>query len=148
MFKKFKDKLTDIKTNGIPINISASMLERLIKMKSEEKDIQVEITPEHLILSGTTEVKKLMIKKNIAFTIILKPVHLEKRTILFEMVEMKPIDMNFINSKIFNRPPFLEYTDRTIKIDFNEWEIVRKVPLGNIKSYEFVDGAMNLKISL
>lgn len=148
MLKKFKDKLTDISANGLPIPITAMMLERLIKMKSDEQDIKVEITPEHLILQGTTEVKKLMLKKNVSFTIILKPVQLEKRTIVFELVEMKPVDMNFINSKLFNRPPFLEYTNRTIKIDFNAWDVVKKVPLGNIKSYELVEGAINIKVSL
>ncbi|MCI2255785.1 hypothetical protein L2D08_15570 [Domibacillus sp. PGB-M46] len=148
MFNKFKDKLTDISTNGLPIPITAMMLESLIKMKSDEQDIKVEITPEHLVLQGTTEVKKMMLKKNVSFTITLKPVQLEKRMIVFELVEIKPVDMNFINSKIFNRPPFLEYTNRTIKIDFNTWDIIKKIPMGNIKSYEFVDGAINIKLSL
>lgn len=148
MFNKFKNKLTDISTNGLSIPITATMLERLINLKSDEQDIKVEITPEHLVLHGTTEVKKMMLKKNISFTIILKPFLLEKRTILFELVDMKPVDMNFINSKIFNRPPFLEYTNRTIKIDFNAWDNVKKIPVGNIKSYELVDGALNINISL
>ncbi|HEY4549739.1 MAG TPA: hypothetical protein VIG98_05630, partial [Bacillus sp. (in: firmicutes)] len=95
-----------------------------------------------------TEVKKMMLKKNVSFTITLKPVQLEKRTIVFELVEMKPVDMNFINNKIFSRPPFLEYTNRTINIDFNAWDIVKKVPVGNIKSYEMIDGTLNIKLSL
>ncbi len=148
MFNKFKNKLTDISTNGLPIQITAMMLERLIKMKSDEQNVKVEITSEHLILHGTTEVKKMILKKNVSFTIILKPVQLEKRMIVFELVEIKPVDMNFINSKIFNRPPFLEYTNRTIKIDFNAWDIVKKVPVGNIKSYKMVDGIINIKLSL
>lgn len=148
MFNKFKNKLTRISTNGLSIPITAAMLERLIKMKSDDKYIKVEITPEYLILHGTTEVKKMMVKKNVSFRITLKPVQLEKRTIVFELVEMKPVDMNFINSKIFNRPPFLEYTNRTIKIDFNAWDIVKKVPVGNIKSYEMIDGTLNIKLSL
>ena len=148
MFNKFKNKLTDISTNGLPIPITAAMLERLIKMKSDEQNVKVEITPEYLIIHGTTEVKKMMLKKNVSFTITLKPVQLEKRTIVFELVEMKPVDMNFINSKIFNKPPFLEYTNRTINIDFNAWDIVKKVPVGNIKSYEMIDGTLNIKLSL
>ena len=148
MFNKFKNKLTDISTNGLSIPITAAMLERLIKMKSDEQNVKVEITPEYLIIHGTTEVKKMMLKKNVSFTITLKPVQLEKRTIVFELVEMKPVDMNFINSKIFNKPPFLEYTNRTIKIDFNAWDIVKKVPVGNIKSYEMIDGTLNIKLSL
>ena len=148
MFNKFKNKLSGISTNGLSIPITAAMLERLIEMKSDEQDVKVEITAEYLIIHGTTEVKKMMLKKNVSFTITLKPVQLEKRTIIFELVEMKPVDMNFINSKIFNRPPFLEYTNRTIKIDFNAWDIVKKVPVGNIKSYEMNDGTLNIKLSL
>lgn len=151
MFNKFKDKLSDISTNGLVIPISSSMLEHLIKMKLDKqdvKDVKVEITPEQLVLYGTTEVKKMMFKKNVSFSVSLKPIQFEKRVIVFELVDMKPVDMNFINSKIFNKPPFLEYTKRTVKIDFNVWDIVKKVPVGNIKSYEMVEGALNIRLSL
>jgi hypothetical protein len=148
LFNKLKENLTNISTNGLPIRITALMVESLIKMKSDQKDIKVEITPEHLVLHGTTEVKKMMLKKNVSFTVKFKPIQLEKRMILFELVEMKPIDMNFINSKIFNNPPFSEYTNRTIKVDLNAWDIVKNIPVGNIKSYGFVDGAINVKVSL
>jgi hypothetical protein len=148
MFNKLKENLTNISTNGFPIRITAVMLENLIKIKSDQQDIKVELTPDYLILHGTTEIKKMMLKKNVPFTIKFKPIQLEKRMIVFELAEMKPVDMNFINNKIFNSPPFLEYTNRTIKIDLNAWDIVKKIPVGNIKSYEFVDGAINLKFAL
>lgn len=44
--------------NGIPITVTAAMIERIIKMKSYDQVIKVEITPKHIVLSGTTEVKK------------------------------------------------------------------------------------------
>ena len=148
MFNKIKNKLTNIATNGFPITISADTIQNFIRTKSSMPDVVVEITHEHIVLSGTTEVKKMLLKKNVSFMVKLKPVQLEKRTILFELVEIKPIDMGFINNKIFSKPPFLEYTDRTIIIDLNAWEIVRKVPVGNIKSYELVDGALTINVSL
>ncbi|MGE7761551.1 hypothetical protein [Peribacillus sp. NPDC097895] len=134
--------------NGIPIKVTASMLERIINMKSNEQKIKVEITPKHIVLWGTTEVKKMMFKKNVPFRITIKPVHVDNRTISFELVEMKPIDRNFINHKIFNRPPFFEFENRMIKMNVNAWNIVRKIPVGTIKSYELVEGALKLKISL
>ncbi|MFJ7684065.1 hypothetical protein [Peribacillus butanolivorans] len=134
--------------NGLPITLTASMLERIIKMKSGEQDVKVEITPKYIVLFGTTEVKKMMFKKNVPFRITLKPVHVEKRTISFELVEMKPIDRNFINQKIFNRPPFFEFENRMIKMNFNAWNIVKRIPVGTIKSYELAEGALKIKLSL
>ncbi|MEK4538532.1 hypothetical protein NST21_24960 [Peribacillus sp. FSL K6-1552] len=134
--------------NGLPITLTASMLERIIKMKSGEQDVKVEITPKHIVLFGTTEVKKMMFKKNVPFRITLKPVHVEKRTISFELVEMKPIDRNFINQKIFNRPPYFEFENRMIKMNFNAWNIVKRIPVGTIKSYELAEGALKIKLSL
>lgn len=134
--------------NGIPITVTAAMIERIIKMKSSDQDIKVEITPKHIVLSGTTEVKKMMFKKNVAFRITLKPVHVEKRTISFELVEMEPIDRSFINQRIFNRPPFFEFENRMIKMNVDAWNIVRKIPVGTIKSFELVDGALKMKLSL
>ncbi|MFC9601341.1 hypothetical protein ACFY5J_28395 [Peribacillus butanolivorans] len=134
--------------NGLPITLTASMLERFIKMKSGEQDVKVEITPKYIVLFGTTEVKKMMFKKNVPFRITLKPVHVEKRTISFELVEMRPIDRNFINQKIFNRPPFFEFENRMIKMNFNAWNIVKRIPVGTIKSYELAEGALKIKLSL
>ncbi|AXN38511.1 hypothetical protein [Peribacillus butanolivorans] len=134
--------------NGLPITLTASMLERIIKMKSGEQDVKVEITPKYIVLFGRTEVKKMMFKKNVPFRITLKPVHVEKRTISFELVEMKPIDRNFINQKIFNRPPFFEFENRMIKMNFNAWNIVKRIPVGTIKSYELAEGALKIKLSL
>jgi hypothetical protein len=148
MLNKFKEILTNLPTNGLQISISSSMLEQLIGMKSGKQDVKVEITPEYLVLHGTTEVKKMMFKKNVSFKVTLKPLQLDKRTILFELVDMKPVDINFISSKLFNKPPFLEYTNRTIKIDFNAWDVVKKIPVGNIRSYEMIEGAINIKLSL
>ncbi|MGE1163698.1 hypothetical protein ACQJ0Y_10500 [Peribacillus simplex] len=90
----------------------------------------------------------MMLKKNVAFRITLKPLHVEKRTISFELVEMEPIDRNFINQRIFNKPPFFEFENRTIKMNVNAWNIVRKIPVGTIKSYELVEGALKMKLSI
>ncbi|MFP3511236.1 hypothetical protein SB775_16590 [Peribacillus sp. SIMBA_075] len=134
--------------NGLPITVTEAMIEKILRMKSYGQDIKVEITPKHIVLSGTTEVKKMMLKKNVAFRITLKPVHVEKRTISFELVEMEPIDRNFINRRIFNKPPFFEFENRKIKMNVNAWNIVRKIPVGTIKSYELVEGALKMKLSI
>ncbi|MGG0791234.1 hypothetical protein ABE132_21545 [Peribacillus simplex] len=53
--------------NGIPITVTEAMIEKILRMKSYGQDIKVEITPKHIVLSGTMEVKKMMFKKNVAF---------------------------------------------------------------------------------
>lgn len=148
MLNKFKEKLMNVSKNGFEIPISSANMEQLIGMKLGNKDVKVEITPEHLVLHGTTEVKKMMFKKDVSFKITLKPIKLDKRTIQFEIVDMKPVNINFITNKIFNKPPFVEYENQTIRVDFNAWDAVKKIPVGNIKSYEMVEGAMKIRFSL
>ncbi|CEG23837.1 hypothetical protein BN1080_02844 [Planococcus massiliensis] len=148
MLSRFKDKLSSISANGLEIPITSSVIEQLIKMKLGLQDVKVKITPESLTIQGTTEVKKLMLKKMVSFRVTLKPIHLDKRTIQFELIDMKPVDINFISDKIFNRPPFLGYADRTIKMDLNALDVVNKIPVGNIKSYEMVEDAINIRFSL
>ncbi|MCK1994198.1 hypothetical protein GW626_20175 [Peribacillus muralis] len=140
--------LTTFFGKGIPIMLTAAMLEKIIKMQAHEHDIKVEITPGDIRIRGTIEVKKMMFKKKVSFRIIIRPVHVEKRTITFELTEMKPIDKNFINQKLFNRPPFFEYENRMIKMNLNAWSIVKKIPIGTIRSFEMVDGGMKMNLSL
>ncbi|MGE7603091.1 hypothetical protein ACQKL5_11355 [Peribacillus sp. NPDC097675] len=147
MFDKFKDKITKAATEGFAIPITSKMIAGLIEKKTGEI-IDVHITSEHITLQGTTEIKIMMLTKKVAFTIILKPVQIDKRTILFQLVQMKPFDIKFINNKLFNKPPFFEYHKRRIKIDFNSWDVVKKVPVGQIRSFELVEGALNIKLSL
>jgi hypothetical protein len=37
---------------------------------------------------------------------------------------------------------------KVLLIDFNSWEIVKKVPVGNVKDYEVEDGKITVKIGL
>ena len=34
-----------------------------------------------------------------------------------------------------------------IKMNFNAWNIVKRIPVGTIKSYELVEGALKMKLS-
>ncbi|WP_285768140.1 hypothetical protein [Peribacillus sp. SI8-4] len=140
--------LTAIFGKGIPITLSAAMLERMLKSQLQEDNIKVEITSKHIALWGTTEVKKMMFKKQVSFRMALKPAAVEKRTITFELLELKPIDKNFINQKLFNRPPIFEYENRRIKMNMNAWNIVRNIPVGQIKSCELADGGLKMNLSL
>ena len=138
MLDKFKQKINEMSKNGVTIPIKPKMLEQLIKRQSGQKDIKVEITSGHLIIRGATE-------QNASYKVTLKPVQMEKRMIGFEIESIEPTSMNMVDVKIFNNPPFSGLTNQTVKMDFNSWDIVKKVPVGKIKSYEMNDGTIYLK---
>ena len=126
--------------NGVTIPVKPIMLEQVIKRQTEQKDIKVEITPTNLIIRGTT--------KDVPYEIKLKPAQMEKRMIVFEIESIQPVDVNRDDMIIFRNPPFSGYTKETVNMDFNSWDIVKKIPVGKIKTYEMNDGAINLTISI
>ncbi|MFG6119312.1 hypothetical protein [Thalassobacillus sp. B23F22_16] len=148
MFNRYKEKFSDFTTNGVALKLTDAMLEELIRHKSGEENIQVSITPHQIVISGTKVLKKLFIKKNISFSVVLEPIRIEKRMLVFELISVKPINLNFINNKIFNNPPFINYDDREVKMDFNSWEIVRSVSVGNIKSFYLYNDEIEIRLGL
>ena len=140
MLNKFKQKLSDMSKNGVTIPVKPIMLEQLIKRQTEQKDIKVEITSTNLIIRGTAG--------DMSYEIKLKPAQMEKRMIVFDIESIQPVDVNRDDIIIFRNPPFSGYTKETVNMDFNSWDIVKKVPVGKIKTYEMNDGAINLTISI
>ena len=141
MLDKLKKKITEISKDGITIPIKPKMLEQLIKSQSDQKDIKVEITSSYLAISGTNET-------NAPYRVALQPVHMEKRVIAFEVASKEPTGLDIVELKVFNSPPFSEPAKNAVKMDFNAWDIVKKVPVGKIKSYEMADGTIKLTLSL
>ena len=140
MLNKFKQKLSEISKNGVTIPVKPIMLEQLIKRQTEQKDIKVEITSTYLIIRGTAG--------DVSYEIKLKPAQMEKRMIVFEIESIQPVDVYRDDLIIFRNPPFSGYTKETVNMDFNSWDIVKKVPVGKIKTYEMNAGVINLAISI
>ena len=141
MLDKLKKKITEISKDGVTIPIKPNMLEQLIKSQSDQKDVKVEITSSYLAISATNET-------NSPYRVTLKPVRMEKRVIAFETAGKEPAGLDIADLNVFNSPPFSEPTENTVKMDFNSWDIVKKVPVGKIKSYDMADGTIKLTISL
>lgn len=149
LFERAMSSVNKIKEEkGVAVPISESKINELIKKTEKVKDTAVKISNGFLVVTGKVEVEKTFIKKDISFEIILEPVRIEKRELLFQLKEFKPMNFNFINKILFNKPPYLTYKDSYIKIDFNCWDIVKKIPFGNIKSYQLTDGKITLTIGL
>lgn len=141
MLDKLKMKFNQLSKNGVTVPIKPMMLEQLIKRQSGQKNIKVEITTGHLIIRGTTDT-------NVSFMVTLIPVHIEKRVIIFEIESVNPVNLKMVDIKIFNSPPFSGYSNHTVNMDFNSWDIVKKIPVGKIKSYEMEEGTIKLSLSL
>lgn len=143
-FMNFKEK----KAVDLPLN--ASVFEKILERQSIEdvENLQVKIEEGLLILEGDTKVKKLGLSKNIHFTLSLKPVHAEERTLQFELKKMKPLDFGTIHKKIFHKPPVLTYDKRVIQIDLNAFDKVKAIPIGHIKEIAIHDEQFIVSIGL
>ncbi|AZB42446.1 hypothetical protein CEF21_09170 [Bacillus sp. FJAT-42376] len=147
MFNKWKERLEEVSVNGLSIPISSQMLERVFRLKAKEvQNLKAEITEDFVSLSGTVKVKKMMFEKDIPIKIVLKPLRIEKRTIIMELVKVKPMDIGLINQKLLNKPPFAEYRERTIRLDLDAWDAVRRIPFGQFKSFEMKKDAIVVKV--
>ena len=142
MLNNLKQKFNKVSKNGVTVPIKPIMLEQLIKRQSGQKEIKVEITRNHLVIRGEAY------ENYSSFAVSLRPIHMEKRVIIFEVESLTPAGMRVEDIKIFNSLPFSGSANHTVKMDFNSWDIIRKVPVGKIKSYEMVEGTINLTLSL
>ncbi|MBM7690743.1 hypothetical protein JOC77_000146 [Peribacillus deserti] len=139
-----QNKLGD---RGINIPITADILKFMIQNKQPHESIHkmdVEFYESFLRFSG--KAKKFLME--IKFEIDLQPLKAEKRVLFFEVKEMKPLNQDWIKSRIFNRPPLLSYIEGNMILDLNQLEAVRKVPLGSIKHFELKDDKLWVKLGL
>ncbi len=100
-----------------------------IKKIDQVKDTTLVIAKDGIIVTGKTLVEKFFIKKEVSFMIKLLPYKMVNREIHFKIEKFKPLNLDFLNKKIFNNPPYVTYDGKIIKIDFNNWEKVKKIPI-------------------
>lgn len=143
MLNKLKAGIASIKENkALIIPITASALNAILQRYRIEAIDQANVTIEYGIvkIAGTTKIKKFGFAKELDFTLHLKPVNVEKRTLQLELVKMEPIDFGAINNKLLQKPPVITYENRLIHVDLNAIEAVKNVPFGNIKEFTVEDG--------
>lgn len=151
MLNKLKAGISAIQEKkAITVPITADILNGIIQRYPIEAIDQAEVTIEKGLVkvSGTTKVKKFGFEKELDFILHLKPVHVEKRTLQLELVEMKPLNFNTINKKLLQRPPVITYDNRLISVDLNAIDIVKKLPVGNVKQFEVEDNKIMVEIGL
>lgn len=151
MFSKLKAGITNIAENkAVTIPISAAALNGILEKYQLEAidNASVAIQDGLIIVSGTTSIKKLGFTKELNFTLSLKPVRAEQRTLQLELVSLKPVDFNQINKKLLQRPPVITYENRLICVDLNAIDVVKKIPIGMIKSFAVEDDKLVVSVGL
>ncbi|MER2107154.1 MAG: hypothetical protein ABS949_09460 [Solibacillus sp.] len=151
MFSKLKSSIASMAENkAVTIPISASTLNSILENYQLEaiNEANVAIQDGLIIVTGTTSIKKWGFEKELNFTLNLKPVSAEKRTLQLELVSLKPVDFNKINNKLLQRPPVITYENRLINVDLNAIEVVKKIPIGNIKSFAVEDGKLLVSVGV
>lgn len=146
--KLFNQLKTMAEKASVPLPITAEMLKRVIALSNNEVfGLEAHIEQDWIKIKGKFE-KKMLVTVNVPFEITLKPKSYEERTVTFEIVEISPLDIGWMNEKIFNNPPYCSYVDRSVKMDFNAWDIVRKVPVGKIKRLEIKDDKLYVSLGI
>lgn len=149
IFDKIKSGINRVKdSDGIPVPISASMLQELLRRNEKLEEVMVEIKQGEILVTGKAEADLKIAKKEVAFSITLQPVRMEGRELIFKISKLKPLNLSLLNKRIFDKPPHLTYKSGHIRIDFNGWEIVRKIPVGKIKSYHLGKGKIVVMVGV
>lgn len=142
---KTKEKLVD---KGICIPITSDTLMHILQKQVNQNDkiynLEIIFQNDFIRISGIA--KKLLVK--IPFTLDLKPLKSEKRLLYFEVKQIKPLNQEWIKSKVLNKPPLLTYIKGNMKLDLNGVEKIRAISIGNIQSFEIKDRKLWVKIGI
>ncbi|UAL47107.1 hypothetical protein K7887_19995 [Sutcliffiella horikoshii] len=148
-YEKVKSGINRVKEgNGIPVPITAFMLQEVLRQNDKLQEIAVEITDGVIIVTGKAEANLKVAKKDVSFSITLQPVRMEGRELIFKIVKLKPLNLGILNKRIFDKPPHLSYKSGHITIDFNSWDLVRIIPVGKLKSYKLEEGKIVVMVGV
>lgn len=148
--KNFINRITDIVSkyseHGISIPITPEMILYMLK-KKELQDIEnLDVTFEADAMKVTGVVRKL--KVPVVFSITLIPERVLERNACFRMEKMTPIQAEWINRRIFNRPPYFSYEKGMINIDLNQIPQIQKIAVGKLIDCKIQDGKLWVKIGV
>lgn len=149
IFDKIKSGIDRVKdSHGIPVPITAYMLQEVLRRNDKLQEVAVEITEDEIIVTGKAIADLKVAKKDVSFSITLQPVRMEGRELIFKIAKLKPLNLSILNKRIFDKPPHLTYKSGHIRIDFNGWDLVRKIPVGKIKSYQLGEGKIVVMVGV
>lgn len=147
MFKKIVGhavRAVDEQTVSIPI--TGAMMQYLLQKKTVDgvTKLYVEIIEGMVKIKGNA--KKMLI--SVPFEILLKPQRSEGRLLHFEIIKFSPANLEIVKKNVFNQPPFVSYEQGVVSFDLNGLDVVKKVPIGNIKSIEIKEDKVWIRFGL
>lgn len=129
--KKLFSQLTNL---SVSIPVSQQRIQDVLSKQIEElEDIQVLITPEELEISGYVTIKKFGLSRRQRVALFLTPQRVEKRTIYFNVLKVKPLDLESSNVSYLTKPPFTHYEDRILRLDLSTLDLLQKTQYGSIR---------------
>jgi hypothetical protein len=130
------DKIGGLVPKSLKIPITSNMLLFLLKAQEIEgiTNLDVAIKDGKVTISGYTR-KMLM---NIYFSIELEPTTFSGRMLSFRITDLKPLNQEWIKKKVFQEADIL-YENNIVTFNLNEIDVVKRVPIGKIKSIN-IDG--------
>ncbi|WP_108671375.1 hypothetical protein [Peribacillus acanthi] len=143
LLSKAKKKWED---QYVPVPITSEMILSLLHRQTFEgiSNLEVQFVGDRMVISGSA--KKMGM--NIFFKVEMKAMSAAGRKINFEVVDMKPINQDWIKKKVFNQPPMMTYDSGHITMDLDAMESIRDIPWGTIKSFEIKDNMLWVGIGI
>ncbi|WP_410501898.1 hypothetical protein RIF24_14130 [Exiguobacterium acetylicum] len=129
--KKFLNQLTNLSVS-IPIP-QQRIQEVLAKQIDELENIQVLITPEELEISGYVTIKKFGLSRKQRVALFLAPQRVDGRVIYFNVLKVKPLDMEASNTTYLSKPPLTHYENRILRLDLSTLDLLQKTQYGSLR---------------
>ncbi len=137
------NKLKEANAKGFKITINEEQFNKALRNREFEgiDDLSLKIN------GKLFEIEGVLTKIKTKGTVILEPVEVKGRTLIFKVIKVKPVDFGHTR-KLLNRPPLLSYNDAKLYLDLNQLEKAKKYPVGNIKSYSIEDDKVHVYVGL
>ncbi|RNA67641.1 hypothetical protein [Alteribacter keqinensis] len=139
-------RLSKLLDKRVSVPISDDLLLGVLT-RTKVKNVTIEavtITDEIIMISG--RVKKAGL--SIPCAITLAPSETTGRTVYFDVIKTKPLNMKWIHKSIFNRPPHITYDKGEVGIDLNQITIVERIPVGRIKGFTVKEGVLVVEVGV
>ncbi|MEW9668708.1 hypothetical protein [Ammoniphilus sp. 3BR4] len=107
------------------VSLTADVLLALLnQFKIQEiQKLDVVISGSSIVVKG--EARKLMIK--IPFSVSMKPAEVREGKIRFIVKEMSPVNVPWLNQKIFNHPPYVVFEEGCIYLSLKPLDYLQKL---------------------
>ena len=115
--KKFLSHLSNL---SVSILVPQQRIQEVLAKQIEKlENIQVLITPEEIEISDYVLIKKLGFSRKQRVTLFLSSQRVDGRVIYFNVLKLKPLDIEVTNTIYLSKPPLTHYENRILRLDLS-----------------------------